>query len=228
MPCYPTYPTDGQDMKSCNTFFCDGRIRRPDRERLNGHPARAFWFTGLPSAGKSTLAHIAEEVLHQRGIRTYVFDGDNVRHGLCGDLGFSEHDRKENVRRIAETVRLFLDAGILCLCAFVSPLRANRQAVRDIIGPCDFFEVYVKCPVTVCESRDVKGLYGKARQGLVENYTGISAPYEEPESPDIVVDTSRNTIEESVQSLTDFILQVMTVPCAQKDAQAPGKAVRFP
>jgi adenylylsulfate kinase len=139
-----------------------------------------------------------EEKLHQLGCRTFVFDGDNVRHGLCSDLGFSIKDRTENIRRIGEMAKLFVEAGVIALTAFISPLRADRERVRKLIGDVDFIEVYVKCPVSVCESRDVKGMYKKARAGLIEEFTGISSPYEEPEYPDIVVDTSQETIAESV------------------------------
>ncbi|MDR3045120.1 MAG: adenylyl-sulfate kinase [Desulfovibrio sp.] len=196
-------------MKSCNTFPCNGKIDRTCRERLNCHSAKVFWLTGLPSSGKSTLAHLAEETLHLHGIHTYVFDGDNVRHGLCGDLGFSPVDRSENIRRIAEVVRLFLDAGVVCLCAFVSPLEANRQKVREVVGSKDYSEIFIKCPVTVCETRDVKGLYAKARKGLIEDYTGISAPYEEPKAPDLTIDTTQSALSESVRTLTSFILNTI-------------------
>lgn len=197
-------------LKSCNTFPCNGKIDRDCRELLNCHSAKVFWLTGLPSAGKSTLAHLAEEVLHRHGIHTYVFDGDNIRQGLCGDLGFSPGDRRENIRRISEVIKLFLDAGVVCICAFVSPLEANRQMVRDIVGKNDYAEIFIKCPVTLCEKRDVKGLYTKARQGFIENYTGISAPYEEPKSPDLTINTMKNTMEESVNTLTSFILKAIS------------------
>ena len=152
-------------------------VTRSRREALNGHRSVNLWFTGLSGSGKSTLAHAVEERLHLAGCRTYVFDGDNVRHGLCGDLGFSLADRAENLRRIAEMVRLFLDAGIISLTAFISPLALDRQQVREIIGPDDFIEIYCNCPLAVCEQRDVKGLYKKAREGRIKDYTGISSPY---------------------------------------------------
>jgi adenylylsulfate kinase len=164
-------------------------VTRTRRETLNGHRSINIWFTGLSGSGKSTLAHAVEEHLHLMGCRTYVFDGDNVRHGLCSDLGFSLLERRENVRRIAEMVNLFLDAGIISLTAFISPLEADRAMAKDIIGPENVIEVFCDCPLEICEQRDVKGLYKKARIGEIKNYTGISSPYERPLHPDIDVDT---------------------------------------
>lgn len=152
-----------------------GKIRRAEREHLLGQQSMVLWFTGLSGSGKSTIAHAVEEKLHEAGRLTYVFDGDNVRHGLCRDLGFGPEDRAENLRRISEMVRLFLDAGIICLTAFISPLRANRQRCRQLIDCDRFFEIYVKCPLEVCEQRDVKGLYKLARAGKIKKYTGVSA-----------------------------------------------------
>lgn len=180
-------------------------ITRQRREQLNGHRARVFWFTGLSGSGKSTLAHLVEEELHRAGIRTYAFDGDNVRHGLCGDLSFSREGRTENLRRIGEMVKLFLDAGTVCLTAFISPLTEDRHKVRKIIGEGDFFEIFVKCPLAVCEERDVKGLYKLARAGKIKNYTGISAPYEEPQHPDLVVETHRKGVDVCVRTIVEFI-----------------------
>lgn len=194
-------------MNSPNTMCHKCLVNRTDRERLNGHASRAVWLTGLSGSGKSTIAHLVEKRLYDLGMRTYVFDGDNVRHGLCGDLDFSPTDRAENIRRIAEMVRLFLDAGITCLAAFISPLREDRERVRDIVGPKDLLEVYVKCPVEVCEQRDVKGLYKKARQGKIKNYTGISAPYEPPEHPDLVLETDKSDLEECVTQVVNLITQ---------------------
>lgn len=160
-----------------------------------------LWFTGLSGSGKSTLAHAVEERLHMMGTRTYVFDGDNVRHGLCGDLGFSLKDRGENLRRIAEMVNLFLDAGVISLTAFISPLEADRRRVRDIIGAQNLIEVYCNCSLEICEQRDVKGLYKKARAGEIENYTGISSPYEAPENPDIELDTGNRPLRDCVNDI---------------------------
>lgn len=194
-------------MNSPNTMCHKCLVTRTDREKLNGHASRVVWLTGLSGSGKSTIAHLVEQRLYDLGMRTYVFDGDNVRHGLCGDLDFSPTDRAENIRRIAEMVRLFLDAGITCLAAFISPLREDRERVRDIVGPEDLLEVYVKCPVEVCEQRDVKGLYKKARQGKIKNYTGISAPYEPPEHPDLVLETDKSDLEECVTQVVNLITQ---------------------
>lgn len=150
---------------------------------------------------------LVEERLHSLGSRTYVFDGDNVWHGLCGDLDFSPQDRTENIRRIAEMVRLFLDAGILCLAAFISPLCEDRELVRQLVGPRGLLEVYVKCPVEACEQRDIKGLYKKARQGEIKNYTGVSAPYEPPGSPDLVLETDTCDLEDCVTQVMNLINQ---------------------
>ncbi|MBU0481381.1 MAG: adenylyl-sulfate kinase [Proteobacteria bacterium] len=174
-------------------------VIRSRRETLNGHKSVNLWFTGLSGSGKSTLAHALEERLHMMGCRTYVFDGDNVRHGLCGDLGFSREDRHENLRRIAEMVNLFIDAGVLSLTAFISPLEEDRKMVRKIIGPENMLEIYCNCPVEVCEERDVKGFYKMAREGKIKNYTGVSAPYEIPENPDIELHTDRQTVNECIK-----------------------------
>ena len=185
--------------KSPNVVFHKASVTRPRRETLNGHRSINIWFTGLSGSGKSTLAHAVEERLHLMGCRTYVFDGDNVRHGLCGDLGFSKQDRAENLRRIAEMVKLFVDAGVISLTAFISPLEKDRYRVKKIIGPEDVIEIYCNCPVEVCEQRDVKGLYKKAREGKIKNYTGISAPYEPPRNPDIELQTAKQSIDECVE-----------------------------
>lgn len=192
-------------MNSPNTVQHRSLVTRRDRERLHGHPSLAVWFTGLSGSGKSTIAHKVEKHLHDKGVSTYVFDGDNVRHGLCGDLGFSLEDRAENLRRIAEVIKLFLDAGIICLAAFISPMRSDRERVRQIVGPENFVEVYVSCPVEICEQRDVKGLYARARRGEIPYYTGISAPYEAPENPDLVLETDRCGIDECVEQVLAFL-----------------------
>ncbi len=164
-------------------------VHRTDRERRNGHRAALLWFTGLSGAGKSTLAHCIEAELFRRGCHSYVFDGDNVRHGLCGDLGFSPADRSENLRRIGEAARLFLDAGVIVLAAFISPSIRDRERLRKMFDPGDFTEIYCRCAVEVCEARDRKGLYARARAGEIPEFTGISAPYEEPLAPDLTLDT---------------------------------------
>ena len=173
-------------------------VTRPRRETQNGHRSLSLWFTGLSGSGKSTLAHAIEERLHLMGCRTYVFDGDNVRHGLCRDLGFSLEDRRENLRRIAEMIRLFVDAGVLSLAAFISPLEADRQMVKEIIGPENVLEVFCDCPLEVCEQRDVKGLYKKARAGEIANYTGISSPYEIPAHADLRLETSIASVNQCI------------------------------
>ena len=187
--------------RSPNVIRHRAAVSRPRRETLNGHMSVNLWFTGLSGSGKSTLAHAVEERLHLMGCRTYVFDGDNVRHGLCGDLGFSLDDRQENMRRIAEMVRLFLDSGVISLTAFISPLIADREQVKKIIGSENLIEVFCNCPLKICEQRDVKGLYKKARAGEIKNYTGISSPYEAPESPDIELNTGTRPLRDCVNDI---------------------------
>ncbi|MEQ9618863.1 MAG: adenylyl-sulfate kinase [Deltaproteobacteria bacterium] len=180
-------------------------IRKDDRRRLNGHGSLILWFTGLPSSGKSTLANEVEKRLISSGIRTYILDGDNVRTGLCKDLGFSEEDRAENIRRIGEVSRLFVDSGNIVLSAFVSPYRRDRDAVRELVEDGEFVEVFVKCPVEVCEERDVKGLYKKAREGIIKGFTGIDDPYEEPENAEIVIETDNLSLEEGVERIISYL-----------------------
>lgn len=186
---------------SSNVVWHQATIDRKMREQLNGHKGAILWFTGLSGAGKSTLAHAVEDALHQMGVRTYVLDGDNIRHGLCGDLGFSDADRVENIRRIGEVAKLFLEAGTVALTAFISPFRADRDRVRALVEDGDFFEIYCKCDLSVCEYRDPKGLYKKARAGQIPEFTGISSPYEAPENAEIVVDTGAQTLDESVAAV---------------------------
>jgi adenylylsulfate kinase len=180
-------------------------VSRQDRNRMNKHRSGLIWFTGLSASGKSTIAHHLERELFDRGIRAYVLDGDNVRHGLNANLGFSREDRRENLRRIAEVAKIFADAGVVVLAAFVSPFREDRLFVRDVVGENGFFEIFVKCPVDVCEMRDPKGLYKKARAGVIKGYTGVDAPYEEPENPDLVIDTVALDVEASVQKMLEFL-----------------------
>ncbi len=175
-----------------------------DRERLHGHQGVVVWFTGLSGSGKSTLAGALEQALHQRGVSTYLLDGDNVRHGLCGDLGFSEGDRKENIRRVGEVAKLMVDAGLVVLTAFISPHRAERRKVRDMLGAGRFLEVFVDTPLALCEARDPKGLYKKARAGELRHFTGIDAAYEAPEQPDIHLDG-----EQLVTKLTAQLLDLL-------------------
>jgi len=192
-------------MKCPNTVPYRGNIIREKREALLNQKSMVLWFTGLSGSGKSTIAHAVEERLHAMGRLTYVFDGDNVRQGLCSDLSFSPEGRAENLRRISEMVKLFLDAGLICLTAFISPLRDDRERCRKLIDCSRFFEVYVKCPLEVCEKRDVKGLYKLARQGKIKSYTGVSAPYEEPANADLILETDKSTLEESVDKVIQFI-----------------------
>lgn len=195
-----------------NVVWHHATVTRERRELLNGHRASALWFTGLSGSGKSTLAHAVEEQLHGLGCRTFVFDGDNVRHGLCSDLGFSSEDRSENIRRIAEMVRLFLDAGVIALCAFISPMRDDRQKVRDIVGADNFLEIHCGCPLEICEQRDVKGLYQKARAGQIKNYTGISSPYEAPEHPDLRLETGKDSLADCVGKVVERLRKDRVVP----------------
>ena len=182
----------------------EGYVTKGDRNRLNHHDSGVIWFTGLSASGKSTIAHHVEKKLYQDGIRAYVFDGDNIRHGLNCNLGFSLEDRKENIRRIVEVAKLFVDAGIIVLTAFITPLQEQRQYVRNQFKGIKFAEVYVKCDVQECIKRDPKGLYNKAQMGIIRNYTGISSPFEEPENPDLVINTMNLTIEESVSEVLKY------------------------
>lgn len=173
-------------------------VDRQMRQIQNKHKSFVLWFTGLSGAGKSTLAYAIEQKLFKRGLNVIVLDGDNIRHGLCSDLGFSEEDRHENMRRIGEAAKLFVESGTIVLAAFVSPYRDDRERVRSRLPHGDFYEVYCECDLAVCESRDPKGLYARARKGEIDNFTGISAPYEEPIKPDIVINTSSMSVEEEV------------------------------
>ena len=194
-------------MQSTNTVWHHATVTRERREIQNNHKSVVLWFTGLSGAGKSTLAHAIEEELHQRGCRTYVLDGDNVRHGLNGDLGFSEVDRKENIRRIGELSKLMIESGVITMTAFISPFREDRRRVRGLMPHGDFVEIYCKCDIGVCEGRDVKGLYKKARAGDITDFTGISSPYDEPENPELVVNTGAQSLEASVDTVVAFLEQ---------------------
>ncbi|MGW8248195.1 MAG: adenylyl-sulfate kinase [Acidiferrobacterales bacterium] len=193
-------------VASSNTVWHNATVTRERRENRNKNRGAVVWFTGLSGAGKSTIAHSLEEQLFQTGCLSYVFDGDNVRHGLCSDLGFSAEDRTENIRRIAEMCKLFVDAGVIALTAFISPLHSDREMVRKLMGK-DFIEVYCRCPVEVCEQRDVKGLYKKARAGEIKDFTGISAPYEAPENPDLAIDTDQVSLEESIKQVMNLLIE---------------------
>jgi adenylylsulfate kinase len=186
-------------------FPFQSNILSADRHLLNGHRSALLWFTGLSGSGKSTLAHALEERLYQMGVRSYVLDGDNIRCGLNKDLGLSPDDRKENIRRIAEVAKLMVDAGILVFSAFIAPYRESREFIRELMAEVPYYECYVKCAIETCESRDPKGLYKKARAGEINNMTGISAPYEAPESCDIVIETDQLALEECVNRMIRFL-----------------------
>jgi len=198
--------------KSSDTVWHHATVTRSRREQLNGHKSVIVWFTGLSGSGKSTLAHAVEERLHQMSCRTFVFDGDNVRHGLCGDLEFSEEDRRENIRRIGEMAKLFVEAGVIALTAFISPFRADRLKVRNLTAPGEFIEIYCRCPIEVCEQRDVKGLYRRARAGEIRDFTGISSPYEEPENPELAVDTGSMPLDQCVDQVIGYLQDCGVVP----------------
>ncbi len=200
-----------------NLVLHHGTVTRDRREKKNAHKSAVLWFTGLSGAGKSTLAHAVEEMLHQMHCHTYVLDGDNVRHGLCGDIGFSDEDRMENIRRIGEVSKLFIEAGVIVLTAFISPFRADRERVRKLIGDQDFIEIYCHCPIDVCEARDVKGLYKKARQGLVKNFTGISSPYEIPMHPELSIDTATKSLEQCVTQVVELLRSRGTLSSSQNN-----------
>ena len=188
-----------------NIVWHEASVDREARSRQRGHRSVILWFTGLSGSGKSTLANAVNAVLFERGLATYVLDGDNIRHGLCNDLGFSDADREENIRRIGEVAKLFVDAGVITLTAFVSPFRADRDKARDLVAHGDFIEVYCAADLAVCEDRDPKGLYAKARAGVIKEFTGISSPYEAPEAPELQVDTGSQSIEESVASVLSLL-----------------------
>jgi adenylylsulfate kinase len=195
------------NQKASNVYWHHSQITRTDRERINGHRGVTLWFTGLPASGKSTLAVALEQKLHERNCRTYILDGDNIRHGLNKDLGFSPGDRNENIRRIGEVAHLLRDAGVINMVAFISPYRSDRQMARDLSAKDGaFIEVYVDCPVDVCETRDPKGMYKKARDGAIKEFTGISAPYEAPERPEIHLHTGRFTVEECVGQVLNYLV----------------------
>lgn len=205
--------------KSGNTVWHRATVTRAHREQLNGHAGAVIWFTGLSGAGKSTLAHEVEERLHRIGCRTFVLDGDNVRHGLCGDLGFSQEDRSENIRRIGEMSKLFVDAGVIALAAFISPFRKDRARLRELVGEQDFIEIYCRCSIEVCESRDTKGLYRRARAGEVKDFTGISSPYEPPENPSLVLDTGTDPLA-ACADMVIVLLQQRGVIRASREGDA--------
>jgi adenylylsulfate kinase len=192
-------------VKSTNITWHKPLVTQKDRDERNGYKGVVLWFTGLPSSGKSTLAHQLERSLFERGCNAYVLDGDNIRHRLNKDLSFSPEDRRENIRRIGEVANLFADSGIIVISAFISPYREDREQARALNDPGRFFEVYCKCSLETCEERDPKGLYKRARKGEVKAFTGISAPYEEPEKPEIIIETDKQSLDECVSEILGFL-----------------------
>ena len=192
-------------MRSANIIYHQASVTRKRRNHVNQHQSIVIWFTGLSGSGKSTLAHVLEEKLFKQGCNTFVLDGDNVRHGLSSNLDFSDNDRKENIRRIGEVSKLMLEAGIIVMTAFISPFREDRSQVRKLMPKGDFIEIYCKASLEVCEGRDVKGLYKRARAGEIKNYTGIDSPYEIPKNPELIIDTDKESLEESVSKIFSFL-----------------------
>jgi adenylylsulfate kinase len=199
MSASPTYGELTNKGASTNIAWHEASVGRNERSKQRGHRSAILWFTGLSGSGKSTLANAVNAALFERGLATYVLDGDNVRHGLCKDLGFSDADRQENIRRIGEVAKLFLDAGVIVLTAFVSPFQADRDKARELVEAGDFFEIFCAADLDVCESRDPKGLYAKARSGAIKEFTGISSPYEAPATPELKIDTGAQELAQSVE-----------------------------
>jgi len=191
--------------KKNNVTWFNGYVTREHREKVHGHKGAVIWFTGLSASGKSTIAHLVEKALHNKGCSTYVLDGDNVRHGLCSDLTFRPEDREENIRRIGEMVKLFVDAGIIVLTAFISPYRLDRQRVRSLLSHGQFLEIHVDCPPEVCATRDEKGIYQKAKAGIIKEFTGISAPYEPPENPELVIYSNKEDAKTAAARVIELV-----------------------
>jgi len=192
-------------VKNPNIIYHNATVTRERRNQINGHKSVVIWFTGLSGSGKSTLAHSVEEELHNLDYRTFVLDGDNVRHGLSSNLSFSDDDRKENIRRVGEAAKLMMEAGIIVMAAFISPFKKDRNTVRQLLPQGDFIEIYCKASLEACESTEVKGLYRRARAGEIKNYTGIDSPYEAPTNPDLVINTESEMLEESAAKVVDFL-----------------------
>ena len=203
-------------QKATNITWHEATVTVEDREKLLNQKGCVIWFTGLSGSGKSTLANAVEQVLHQQRHHTYVLDGDNVRHGLNKNLGFSPEDREENIRRIGEVAKLFADAGTIVMTAFISPYRADRDQARALIAEDRFVEVFVDCPLEVCEERDTKGLYKKARAGEIKEFTGISAPYEPPLNPEVTVNTAALSVEECAHAVVNALVKAGLVPAGNK------------
>jgi len=193
------------ESKSSEVVWHHATVTRQRRHQANKHKSVILWFTGFSGSGKSSLAHYVEEQLHQRHCKTFVLDGDNVRHGLCGDLGFSIDDRMENIRRIGEVAKLMMEAGVIALTAFISPFKAERLRARQLVPHGEFIEIYCNCPIEICEQRDVKGLYKKARNGEVKDFTGISSPYEAPDRAELVVNTGTDNLEDCANQVLNLL-----------------------
>ncbi|MCM3760414.1 adenylyl-sulfate kinase [Alkalihalobacillus oceani] len=191
--------------KEVQLVWHEAAVSKEERWEQSGHKSAILWFTGLSGAGKSTLANALEKRLFEQGTRSYVLDGDNIRHGLNKGLGFSDEDRKENIRRIGEVAKLFVDAGTIVCTAFISPFREDRRQVRELVEAGEFVEIYVRCSLEECEARDPKGLYQKARAGEIPFFTGISSPYEEPEASELIIDSDKKTVEQSVDEIVDYL-----------------------
>ena len=194
-------------MKNKNIAWQQSLVKKAERNLRLGHKSVVLWLTGFSGAGKSTLAHAIERNLYERNCATFVLDGDNVRHGLCSDLGFSQQDREENIRRVGEMAKLFTEAGVIAITAFISPYITDRERVRSILPAGEFIEVYCRCSLEICEGRDVKGLYKKARKGLIADFTGISSPYEPPINPEIIVDTGADSLDKCVEQVLNYLQQ---------------------
>jgi len=212
MTATPTYGELTNQGASTNIAWHHASVDRAARAEQRGHRSTILWFTGLSGSGKSTLANAVNQALFERGLACYVLDGDNIRHGLCKDLGFSDADREENIRRIGEVSKLFLDAGVVVLTAFVSPFKADRDRARALVAAGDFVEIHCAADLSVCEERDTKGLYAKARAGEIKEFTGISSPYEAPENPELKVDTGSQTLEQSVEQVLAHLSAQGVIP----------------
>jgi len=199
--------TSTNQVKSSDVVWSEVSVTKDRRDNLNKQRSAVIWFTGLSGSGKTTIANALEQRLHKESFRTYLLDGDNVRHGLSNDLGFSDNDRTENIRRIGEVSKLFIDAGVMVLATFISPFINDRKFVRNIVNETEFVEIYIKCPLNTCEDRDIKGLYKKARAGEIKHFTGIDSPYEEPVSAELTIDTSKLSIDESVEAIINYLVK---------------------
>ncbi len=202
----------GPQKKATNITWHEASVSREDRSTKFGHKSVVLWFTGLSGSGKSTLANAVNISLHKRGISSFVLDGDNIRHGLCKDLGFSDIDREENIRRIGEVAKLFLDAGVIVLTAFVSPFRLDRAKARSLVKESDFIEIHCAANLKTCEARDTKGLYAKARSGAIKDFTGISSPYEEPSNPELKIDTGAEDLQTCVENVINKLITLQVIP----------------